>query len=48
MEELMPNIEIRRVEGAERIDAWMPLGAYAFESTPPISDRQEWERFAQS
>ena len=44
----MPTIEIRRVEGAARIDAWMPLGAYAFESTPPISDRQEWERFAQS
>lgn len=44
----MPTIEIRRVEGAERIDAWMPLGAYAFESTPPLPDRQEWERFAQS
>ncbi len=44
----MPTVEIRPLEGAERIDAWMPLGAYAFEATPPLPDRQEWERFAQS
>lgn len=43
----MPAIEIRRVQGDEATDAWLPLGAYAFRETPPLPDRQEWERFVQ-
>lgn len=44
----MPTVEIRPLVGAERIDAWLPLGAYAFEATPPLPDRQELERFVQT
>ena len=44
----MPTVEIRQLEGAERTDAWLPLGAYAFEPTPPLPDRQDWERWVQS
>lgn len=43
----MPQIEIRRVQSDEAADVWLPLGAYAFDQTPPLPDRKEWERFAQ-
>ena len=42
----MPTIDIRRVQGDEAIDAILPLGGYAFDATPPLPDRNEWERFA--
>jgi predicted acetyltransferase len=44
----MPNIEIRRVRGDEAAEAWVPLGAYAFDQSPPLPDRAEWDRFARS
>ena len=43
----MPDIEIRRVQGDEATTTWIPLGAYAFRETPPLSGREEWERFVQ-
>ena len=42
----MPTIDIRRVQGDEAIDAILPHGGYAFDATPPLPDRNEWERFA--
>src|SRR5919202_3144035 len=43
----MPEIEIRRVQGAEAAEAWIPLGAYAFRETPPLPGREEGEQFVQ-
>ena len=43
----MPEIEIRRVQGDEAAEAWIPLGAYAFGETPPLWGHEEWERFVQ-
>jgi hypothetical protein len=37
------NIVIRQVEGEEMLEVKYPLGTYAFRSSPPLPDKEEWK-----
>ena len=39
----MSDIIIRPVEGDEILDVMYAVGAYAFEASPPLTDRQKWD-----
>jgi hypothetical protein len=38
----MPDIEIRRLEGDEKLEAMYSLNAYALHASPPLTNREEW------
>jgi predicted acetyltransferase len=39
----MPDIEIRRLEGDEKLEAMYSLNAYSLHASPPLTNKEEWE-----
>ena len=39
----MTDITIRQIKGEEMLEVKYPLGTYAFSSSPPLPDKEEWK-----
>jgi hypothetical protein len=39
----MPDTIVRRLEGAEKLEAMYRLNAYALHASPPLTNKEEWE-----